>query len=236
MTTGPVLPASGASVIQIMRNVTGRVDANDPMFTDAIMYDYLIAFFQREHPQEVRLFQNQTWWDFNIDTTTADPLPVDLDALGFSTISSPAYVNTITPTFNSFPLFWYENPKDFYARWPWALTFTPQMPTYVLYYNNTLTFRGPPDQQYGIRIAAYKIDYSFVGGTASMQNGGSILDDVPQAYLWRYLAYGASLDILSDYGEMDKYNEVYQVYRRYRGQVIARTWQQLESQRIGPDF
>ena len=78
MTTGPVLPQSVGSVIQIMRNVTGRVDRNDPAFTDPIMIDYLNAFLQQEHPQEVRLFQNQTWWDFTIDEDTADPLPVDL--------------------------------------------------------------------------------------------------------------------------------------------------------------
>lgn len=234
MTTGPVLPQSGASVIQIMRNVTGRVDKNDPAFTDPIMFDYLNAFVQQEHPQEVRLFQNQTWWDFSIDETTADPLPVDLDALGFSTINAPAYVGYNIAPLTSFPLFWYENPKQFYARWPWEQIFTPQMPTDVLYYNNTLTFRGPPDQTYNIRIAAYRIDYSFAGGTNT--NQGSILANVPSAYLTRYFAYGASLDILSDFGEMDKYNEVFQVYRRYRGQVLARTWDQLQTQRIAPDF
>jgi hypothetical protein len=217
-----------------MRNVTGRVDRNDPAFTDPIMIDYLNAFLQQEHPQEVRLFQNQTWWDFSIDDTTEDPLPVDLDALGFSTINAPAYVGYTTEPYTSFTLFWYLDPKQFYARWPWEQVFTPQMPTAVLYYNNTLTFRGPPDQEYNIRISAYKIDYSFAGGTNT--NAGSILADVPVAYLTRYLAYGASLDILADYNEMDKYNEVFQVYRRYRGQVLARTWQQYESQRTAPDF
>jgi|SRR3982750_2614646 len=236
MTTGPVLPQSGASIIQIMRNVTGRVDKNDPAFTDPIMFDYLNAFLQQEHPQEVRIFQNQTWWDFTIDETTADPLPVDLDALGFSTINAPAYISYSNPNLNpnTFQLFWYENPQDFYARWPWNNVFTPQMPTYVLYYNNELTFRGPTDQEYSVRIAAYKIDYSFAGG--SNTNAGSILANVPNAYLTRYLAYGASLDILADYNEMDKYNEVFQVYRRYRGQVLARTWDQLSSQRTAPDF
>jgi hypothetical protein len=234
--TGPVLPQSGASVIQIMRNVTGRVDQNDPAFTDAIMFDYLNAFLQQEHPQEVRLFQNETWWDFTIDTTTPNPQPVDLDALGYSTIGPPAYVSYSNPLLNpnTFQLFWYEDPQEFYKKWPWNNVFTPQQPTYVLYYNNELTFRGPPDQSYEVRIQAYRIDYSFFGG--SNTNAGSILANVPVAYLTRYLAYGASLDILSDYGEMDKYNEVFQVYRRYRGQVLARTWDQLSNQRTHPDF
>lgn len=234
MSTGPVLPQSTGSVIQIMRNVTGRVDRNDPAFTDPIMIDYLNAFVQQEHPQEVRIFQNQTWWDFTIDPTTQDPLPVDLDALGFSTINAPAYVGYTTEPLSSFRLWWYLDPAQFYSRWPWEQVFTPQMPTYVLYYNNELTFRGPPDQVYNIRISAYKIDYSFAGGTNT--NSSSILANVPVAYLTRYFAYGAALDILSDYGEMDKYNEVFQVYRRYRAQVLARTWNQYESQRTAPDF
>lgn len=232
--TGPVLPEATLNVVQIMRNVTGRVDKNDPAFTDQIMIDYLNAFLQQEHPQEVQIFQNQTWWDFSINPVSVDPFPVDLDALGYASIGPLAYVSYPAPTFNTFKLFWYEDPTTFYYRWPWANTFTPQQPTYVLYYNNELTFRGPPDQTYNIRISAYKIDYSFAGGTNT--NASSILANVPNAYLTRYLAYGAALDILSDFGEMDKYNEVFQVYRRYRGQVLARTWDQLNSQRTGPDF
>jgi len=250
--TGPVLfqpldGDNGSNILQILRNVTGRVDRSDPAFTDAIMIDYLNAFMQQEHPQEVQIFENRTWWDFTIDPTTADPFPVDLDDLGFSSINSPAYISytdvALNP--NTFTLFWYEDPRDFYYRWPWANVFTPQQPTAVLYYNNELTFRGPPNQEYNVRIAAYKIDYSFAGG--SLDNAGSILagtgtvntptlKNAPRAYLTRYFAYGAALDILSDYGEMDRYNEVYQVYRRYRGQVVARTWNQLSSQRTGPDF
>lgn len=245
--TGPVLEQPKENIIQIMRNVTGRVDRNDPAFTDPIMIDYLNAFLQQEHPQELQIYENMTWWDFTIDPTTTDPLPVDLDQLGFSSINAPAYISYTDPALNpnTFKLFWYEDPTDFYYRWPWNNIFTPQQPTYVLYWNNTLTFRGPPDQEYSVRISAYKIDYSFEGGT--LTNAGSILtgtgtpntstlQNVPRTYLTRYLAYGASLDILSDYGEMDRYNEVFQVYRRYRAQVMARTWNQLVTQRTAPDF
>ncbi len=248
--TGPVLDQPTSNILQILRNVTGRVDKNDPAFTDAIMIDYLNAFLQQEHPQELQIFENRTWWDFDLLTTDPDPFPVDLDALGFSSINAPAYISLPNPppppyNPNTFQIFWYENPQQFYAKWPWNAIFTPQMPTYALYYNNEITFRGPPDRAYKVRIAAYKIDYSFAGGT--LTNAGSVLTgtgvpnapgliNVPRAYLTRYLAYGAALDILSDYGEMDKYNEVFQVYRRYRAQVTARTWNQLQSQRTAPDF
>lgn len=250
--TGPVLPwpsenDTSSSILQIMRNVTGRVDRSDPAFTDQLMFDYLNAFVQQEHPQEVQIFENRTWWDFTIDEDSADPYPVDLDALGYSSLGGLAYISFTDPALNpnTFKLFWYEDPADFYARWPWNNDFTPQMPTYVLYYNNELTFRGPPDQEYSVRISAYKIDYSFQDG--AITNAGSVLDgtgttntsnlkNLPRTYLTRYFAYGAALNILSDFGEMDKYNEVFQVYRRYRAQVMARTWNQLSNQRTAPDF
>ena len=230
-----VLEQSGAAVIQIMRNVTGRVDKNDPAFTDTIMYDYLNMFLQAEHPTEVRLFEDNTWWDFSIDENSNDPYTVNLDTEGFSTIGPAAYISYPSPTFNTFKLFWYEDPTDFYYRWPWHNTFTPQMPTYVLWYDNALTFRGPPDQTYDVRIQAKQIKVYFnQGGNIPTPNEGK--STVMPAYLTRYLAYGAALDILADYGEMDKYNEVFAVYRRYRGQVLARTWDQLNSERTGPDF
>jgi hypothetical protein len=236
--TGPVLEQQASTVIQIMRNVTGRVDKNDPAFTDPIMIDYLNIFLQAEHPTEVRLFEDQTWWDFTIDPTTPNPMPVDLDALGFSTIGGLAYISFMDTALapNTFKLFWYENPGDFYYRWPWNNIFVPQMPTYVLYYNNELLFRGPPDQAYDVRISANKIKIYFGMGTNTNlpEQVGETL--VMPAYLTRYLAYGAALDILSDYGETDKYNEVFPQYRRYRGQVLARTWDQLSSQRTDPDF
>lgn len=235
MTTGPVLRQSSARIIKIIRDVTGRVDSSDPSFTDAIILDYLNDFLQQQHPQEVRIFENKTWWDFTIDTTTADPMLVDLDNLGFSTINSPAYIYPTSSTnSDTLRLSWFENPADFYARWPYGNTFTSQRPSHVLYYDNSLTFRGPPDQSYQVRISAYKIDYSFDGG--SNTNDGSILTNVPKSYLTRYLAYGTALDIFSDYSEMEKYNEVWPVYRRYRAQVMARTWNQLQSQRTMPDF
>lgn len=230
-----VLEESGATIIQIARNVTGRVDKNDPAFTDAIMYDYLNMFLQGQHPTECRLFEDNTWWDFSIDPTTNDPREVNLDDLGYSTIGPLAYISYPTPTYNTFKLFWYEDPGSFYYRWPWHNTFTPQMPTYVLYYDNSLTFRGPPDQTYDVRIQAKKIKVYFNGGNNLPDPSQGVNNAMP-AYLVRYLAYGMSLDILADFGEMDKYNEIWPVYRRYRGQVMARTWDQLNSERTGPDF
>jgi hypothetical protein len=225
------MPKSGADIISILRNVTGRVDASDPLFTDTVMLGYVNDFLSLEMPQEVRLYENKTWWEFNIDTSTADPLPVDLEALGYSTLGGMAYIvdtnTTVTPnTVNLFDLWWYQSPSVFYGLWPQQSPNTPQRPEGVLYYNNQLIFRSPPDRQYGVKIQAYKIE-STLTGTGS---------EITSSYFWRYIAYGAALDIFSDYGEVDKYQATMPAFMRYKGLVYARTNQQLQSQRTYPTF
>lgn len=209
---------SARKIIGIARNVTGRTDASDPAFTDTIMLRYLNDFLQNYHPQELRLFEDRTWWEFQIDPTTANPYPVSLDQIGFSTIGPPAYID-------GFQTNWYQDPALFYARWPETQQYAPQRPTYILYYNNSLTFRNPPDKEYLVKVQANKISV--------VLDESSNLD---YAYLYRYLAYGMSLDIFSDYGEMDRYAEVMPVYNKYKKNCLARTWQQMNSQRATPKF
>lgn len=215
-----------------MRNVTGRVDASDPLFTNEIMLGYLNDFIQLQSTMDVRIFKNKTWFEFDygpIDSSNPDPLPINLQTIrlntdistivGASTLEPPAYAD-------GFVMFWYQDPANFYAIWPETQTYQPQRPTYVLYYNNTLTFRGPPDKSYHIKIASYQVEYE-------LETLGSTLN---QDYVFRYFAYGASLDIFSDYGEMDKYADVFPVFKRYRSLVYSRTYSQYQNQRPNPEF
>lgn len=223
-------------LINIMRNVTGRVDASDPLFTDQIMLGYLNDFIQLESTMDVRIFKNKTWYSFTYGTANANPFPVNLQTLlldnqagnttnpvvpqlGASTIGPEAYAD-------GFVVFWYEDPANFYQIWPETQTYQPQRPTYVLYYNNELTFRGPPDKTYLMKISAYQVEYQLLATDQPLN----------QDYVWRYFAYGAALDIFSDYGEMDKYNEIFQVFRRYRALVYSRTNSQYQNQRPNPEF
>lgn len=223
---------SAARVINIMRNVTGRVDASDPLFTDAIMLQYLNDFIVQESTMDIRIFKNYTWYEFDFGPLDPNPYPVNLQTLQLSTIGPPAYCQYIIPPTpppsptGSFEMFWYQNPAEFYAIWPDRPTpYTPQRPTYVLYYNNELTFRGPPDRTYHMKIQAYHEELI-------VNSGG----DIPFDYLFRYLAYGAALDIFSDFGEMDRWNEIFPAFTRYRGFVYSRTYSQYQNQRAGPEF
>jgi len=221
---------NGAQIIQILRNVTGRVDASDPLFTDTIMLGYINDFLNLEMPQDMRMFSNKTWWEFDIDPLTPDPYPVDLNALGYSTIGPPAYVwveNQANPLqITRFALYWFQDPAVFYGKWPQVTGATPQRPQDVLYYNNTLTFRGPPDQQYHVQIQANLMEIVL----------SSTSQDISNPYFFRYVAYGSALDIFSDYGEMDKFSMTMPAYMRYRSMVYARTNQQYANQRPYPNF
>jgi hypothetical protein len=222
---------SAADLILILRNVTGRVDASDPQFTNEIMLQYLQDFIQLQSTQDIRIFKNRTWWEFNLGPTSADPLQVNLQTIpliqgniGASTIEPPCYAD-------GFPVFWYQDPADFYRIWPETQVYTPQRPTYVLYYNNSLTFRGPPNTDYLIKIAAYQVELQITNPDYSDPYQG-----LQQDYLYRYVCYGAALDIFSDFGEMDKWNEIFPAFKRYRALVYSRTVSQYQNQRPNPEF
>lgn len=225
------LEQSVAEVISILRNVTGRNDSDDPQFTDGVMFNYIQTFVQIEHPSEIRIYPNKTWYRFNIGTATADPLPIILSSptgptptdlngstSGYTTIEPPCYVG-------GFEMFWCQDPTQFFRIWPETTTYQSSRPTYVLWYNNELVFRAPPDETYEVKIAAYAIPTAL-----------DIEGQLNTTYLARYIAYGAALDLFADYGEMDRVQEIMPMYRRYRGQVTARTWQQMYNQRTTPSF
>ncbi len=220
---------TAADLILILRNVTGRVDQSDPQFTNAIMLQYLQDFIQLQSTQDIRIFKNKTWWEFEYGPTDPNPFNVNLQEIvlingnaGASTLEPPAYAD-------GFYVFWYQDPTEFYAIWPETQVYTPQRPTYVLYYNNQLTFRGPPDKDYLIKIAAYQVEVQITNGLLGTDSQG-------MDYMYRYICYGAALDIFSDFGEMDKWQEIFPAYQRYRALVYSRTHSQYQNQRPSPEF
>ncbi len=211
-------------LITIVRNITGRIDASDPQFTDQIMTQFIQDFIQLQATQDVRLFKNRTWYEFNLTSADVNPIPIVLQDLvlvdgqvGASTIGPLCYAN-------GFKVFWFQDPGEFYAIWPETQTYQPQRPTYVLYYNNELTFRGPPDTTYLIKIEAYQVEIQ-------MTNEG-----LNEDYLYRYICYGTALDIFSDYGEMDRWRDIFPAFTRYRALVYGRTYCQMQNQRPSPEF
>lgn len=216
---------SARDIINIMRLATGRMDSSDPLFTDEIMLGYVNDYYVLEMGQELRLKEKRTWWEFTYGPSNANPLPVNLQQ-PFGAAPTTQFT-TIGPycTADGFEVFWYEDPAQFYAIWPETQTYQRQRPTYVLYYNNTLTWRGPPDRNYFMKINAYQVEVPM------------LLDDpIQNDYLWRYIAYGAARDLLNDYREFDVVAQNAPAFNDYRSKVYARTYQQQMNQRATPRF
>jgi len=218
------MPKTVQDVLTIFRNVTGRTDIQDPMFTDEIMIGYLNDFYQLIMGQEVRLFENKSWYEFNMTIGQSD-YDVDTQATaststsGTSILRPPAYAD-------GYWIAWYQDPKIFFNIWPETQVYDQARPTYVLYYDRKLIFRQPPDQAYHIKIANYTIN------PAINNVGGEIAQD----YWFRYIAYGAAIDLLNDYNELDRANNLMGAFNRYKNLVQARTYTQNTEQRAAPSF
>ena len=72
--------------------------------------------------------------------------------------------------------------------------YEPGLPRSLLFYNNTLTLRNPPNQQYLISTEGYLSPSAFL--TSS--------DAVPFAYMAEYIARGAARKILADTGDVEQ--------------------------------
>lgn len=108
--------------------------------------------------------------------------------------------------------------------------FQTGLPRAVLFYNNTLTFRSPPDRQYLVEIEAYLSPSAFFN-TANA---------IPFGYMAEYIARGAARKILSDTGDAEQlafYEPLFReqemlVWKRSQRQFTASRTQTIYSQGI----
>ncbi len=95
------------------------------------------------------------------------------------------------------------------------------LPRSLLFYNNTLTFRSPPDNQYLIEIDAYLSPAAFF----SQSNA------IPFAYMAEYIARGAARKILSDTGDIEQFQFYEPLFREQELLVWKRSQRQFTSTR-----
>lgn len=99
-------------------------------------------------------------------------------------------------------------------------------PQGVLFFNNQFKLRPVPDQVYQILMQGY------VQPTLLTSDS-----DTPTQPEWGpLLAYGAALDIFQDRGDIDNYDKVYPVFKRYENVALGRTIQQYTSEQSVPRF
>lgn len=109
--------------------------------------------------------------------------------------------------------------------------FQSGLPRGLLYYNNTITLRSPPDTQYLVELDAYLTPAAFLNTNAAIQFG----------YMAEYLARGAARKILSDTGDIEQfqfYEPLFKeqellVWKRSQRQWTANRTETLYSQGFG---
>ena len=108
--------------------------------------------------------------------------------------------------------------------------FQTGLPRAILFYNNTLTLRSPPDRQYLVEIDAYLSPSAFFNTSAA----------IPFGYMAEYIARGAARKILSDTGDVEQlqfYEPLFKeqemlVWKRSQRQWTATRTQTIYSQGV----
>lgn len=99
--------------------------------------------------------------------------------------------------------------------------FQTGLPRGVLFNNNTLTFRSPPDKQYLVELDAYLTPAAFLSTSSAVQFG----------YMSEYIARGAARKILSDTGDIEQFQFYEPLFREQELLVWKRSQRQFTSTR-----
>jgi len=95
------------------------------------------------------------------------------------------------------------------------------LPRGVLFYNNTLTLRSPPDTQYLVQLDAYLSPAAFLNSSQAVQFG----------YMSEYISRGAARKILSDTGDIEQFMFYEPLFREQELLVWKRSQRQFTATR-----
>ncbi len=104
--------------------------------------------------------------------------------------------------------------------------YSANRPQGVLFFNNEFTFRPVPDQAYAIQMQGYIKPVLLTLDT-----------DTPLQAEWGPLiAYGASVELFSDRGDVDNVDRYYPIFKRFENVALGRTIQQYTAEQGVPRF
>jgi hypothetical protein len=104
--------------------------------------------------------------------------------------------------------------------------FQSGLPRSILYYNNTLTLRSPPDKQYLVELDAYLTPSAFLQTSSA----------IPFGYMAEYIARGAARKILSDTGDVEQFQFYEPLFREQELLVWKRSQRQWTNNRTETIF
>lgn len=99
--------------------------------------------------------------------------------------------------------------------------FQSGLPRLILFYNNTLMLRSPPDKQYLVELDAYLSPAAFLNSEAA----------IPFGYMAEYIARGAARKILSDTGDIEQFQFYESLFIEQEQLVWKRSQRQFTNNR-----
>lgn len=99
--------------------------------------------------------------------------------------------------------------------------FQSGLPRGILFYNNTITLRSPPDQQYLVEMDAYLSPAAFLNTSAA----------IPFGYMAEYIARGAARKMLSDTGDWEQFQSYEPLFIEQEQLVWKRSQRQFTATR-----
>ncbi len=96
--------------------------------------------------------------------------------------------------------------------------FQAGLPRSVLFYDNVLTLRSPPDKQYLVELDAYMTPAAFLTSAEA----------IPFAYMSEYIARGAARKILSDTGDIEQF-QFYEPLFREQEMLVWKRSQRIQT-------
>ena len=100
------------------------------------------------------------------------------------------------------------------------------IPRAILFYNNTITMRPPPNVQYLVELDAYLTPAAFLNSSQSL----------PFGYMSEYIARGAARKILADTGDVEQFAFYEPLFREQENLVWKRSQRIVTSTRTGTIF
>jgi hypothetical protein len=104
--------------------------------------------------------------------------------------------------------------------------FQSGLPRSILYYNNTLVLRSPPDKPYVVELDAYLTPAAYLSSAAAVTFG----------YMCEYIARGAARKILADTGDMEQFNFYEPLFKEQEMLVWKRSQRQFTATRTPTIF
>lgn len=104
--------------------------------------------------------------------------------------------------------------------------FQQGLPRAILFYNNCITLRPPPDISYLVEMNAYLTPAAFLNSASA----------IPFGYMAEYIARGSARKILSDTGDIEQFQFYEPLFREQEMLVWKRSQRQFTATRTGTIF